>query len=421
MDFRPLSLFLFMVAAGSMALPVAAQTTAPAGTLTLQQVLQAARDNVDVSLARRAAAAAASDILSADHSPVPVLSAKTSSIDLENGVGPGNALRDKRIDKGLGLDWTLERGNKRALRTQAAQRNEQAARLDLSEVQVQQQVQAAAAYFDLLAAQERIEQVSALERSAAELAAIAQRRLRAGDLSQQDTLRTEIEARRAQADLRAAQADRQRALLALSQLTGLRGEWRADPAWPAGAPVPSYAPDIELRPDVRAARERVQAAQAAFDGAAALRKNDITVGASIDHYPGTSRRLLELRLQVPLGGVAGAYGFEGEISRARAALEQAQDQLEKVRRAAEADTNRQLEDLRTASARSADFETHIVPRARQVAAMAELAYGKGALTLTDLIEARRTLRAVLLDELAARADHARALTAWQLRQASVTP
>ena len=62
-----------------------------------------------------------------------------------------------------------------------------------------------------------------------------------------------------------------------------------------------------------------------------------------------------------------------------------------------------------------------MPRARRVAAMAELAYTQGALTLTDLIEARRTLRAVLLDELSARADHARAHTAWQLRQTATTP
>ena len=353
------------------ALPALAQSPAPASPLTLPQVLQAARDNVDVSLARRAVAGAAADVVAADRSPVPVLSAKTSSIDLENGVGPGNTLRDKRIDKGVGLDWTLERGNKRTLRTQAAQRNEQAARLDLAEIQLQQQVLAASAFFELVAAQERIEQVAALERSAADLAAAAQRRLRAGDLSQQDTLRTEIEARRAQADLRGAQAERQRAALALAQLTGLRNELRAQATWPAPGPVPAHAPDAEQRADVRAARERVQAAQVALDAANALRKNDVTLGASVDHYPGTSRRLLE--------------------------------------------------DLRTASARSADFEDHIVPRARQVAAMAELAYSRGALTLTDLIEARRTLRAVLLDELAARADYARAHTAWQLRQAAVTP
>ncbi len=419
MDFRPLVL-VFASFAG-WAVSAAAQTLPPAAVLTLPQVLQAARDNVEVALARRAVAGAAADVVSADRAPVPVLSAKTSSIDLENGVGPGNTLREKRIDKGVGLDWTVERGNKRTLRTQTAQRNEQAARLELAETQLQQQVLAAGAFFDLAAAQERIEQVAALERSAAELAAAAQRRLQAGDLSQQDTLRTEIEARRAQSDLRAVQADRQRALLVLGQLTGLRGDARAEAAWPAIAPVPAHPPDTEQRPDVRAARERVQAAQAALDNAVALRKNDVTVGASLDHYPGTSRRLLELRLQMPLGGVAGAYGFEGEIARARAVLEQAQDQLEKVRRAAETEANRLLEDLRTASARRADFETQIVPRARRVTAMAELAYTQGALTLTDLIEARRTLRAVLLDELAARTDYARAHTAWQLRLATPAP
>jgi cobalt-zinc-cadmium efflux system outer membrane protein len=50
-----------------------------------------------------------------------------------------------------------------------------------------------------------------------------------------------------------------------------------------------------------------------------------------------------------------------------------------------------------------------------VAESAELAYRKGALSLTDLLDARRTLRATVLDGLAARADHAKAATAWRLR------
>ncbi|MFD0668043.1 TolC family protein [Ramlibacter sp. MAHUQ-53] len=417
-----LSLFLLsaLLAAGLAHGQPAAAPADASSPLTLAQVLQAARDNLDVSLARRALAGAQADVVAADRRPTPVLSAKAGSMDLEHGIGPGNALREKRIDKGLGLDWTVERGDKRALRTRAAERNAQAARLELAEVLVQQQAAAAAAYYDLLAAQERVGQVEALARSAADLAAAAQRRLRAGDLSQQDALRTEIEARRAQAELRGAQADRQRAVLALAQVTGLRGDLRAEVAWPAAGPLAGDGPDIEQRPAVLAARERVQAAQAAYDGALALRRNDVTVGASVDHIPGTSRRQLELRLQMPLAGVLGTYGYEGEIARARAALEQAQDQLEMARRDALADTGRLREDLRAAAARAADFQSDIVPRARQVAAMAELAYTRGALSLTDLVEARRTLRAVLVDELAARAEHARAASAWQLRLAPPT-
>lgn len=399
-----------------------ASSAASAGVqVSLERVLQAARDNPDVGIARRALDAAAADRTAADRLPTPVLSTKASAIDLEHGVGPGNVLRDKRIDKGLGLDWTLERGDKRALRTRAAERGVDAARLDLAETGLQQQLAAASAFYALLAAQERLVQMQALEQAASELARATQRRLQAGDLSQQEALRTDIEARRAQAELRSARSDLLRAQWALSQVTGLGGALEAVADWPQPAPVLGEAPDPAQRPDVRAAQERVRAAQAALDAAQALRRNDVTVGASIDHIPGTSRRQLELRLQMPLAGVLGTYDYQGEIGRARAALDQAQDQLEKTRRAAQVDADRLLEELRLTASRGLDFHTVIVPRARQVAQMSELAYAKGALPLADLIEARRTLRAVLLDDIAARADHARALAAWQLRQALVTP
>ncbi|MGZ5181345.1 MAG: TolC family protein [Ramlibacter sp.] len=409
------------------AVPAPAPAAAPAApgvaapVLTLSQVLQVARDNIDVSIARRAVAGARADVAAADHSPAPVLTTKASSIDLQNGVGGGNVVRDKRIDKSVGVDWTWERGNKRELRTRAAERTAEAAQADLNEVLVQQQIAVAGAYWDLAAAQEKVVQVAAIEKSASDLAAASARRPRAGDISQQESLRTEIEARRATADLRVAQADRQRAMLALGQLIGQRGEFGVEAGWPAVTADLPPLPDIEQRADVRAAQQRVQAAQASFDNALALRRNDVTLGSSFDHFPGTSRRLLELRLSMPLAGVLGSYNYEGEIGRARAALEQAQDQLEKTRRAALAETGRLGEDLRASAARAADFEQAIVPRARQVASMAELAYSKGALPLVDLIDARRTLRSVLLDDIAARADYARAQAAWQLRQAPAAP
>jgi cobalt-zinc-cadmium efflux system outer membrane protein len=350
-----------------------------------------------------------------------VLTAKASSIDLQNGLGPGNVIRDKRIDKAIGLDWTLERGDKRALRTRAAERTADAAASDLDEVVVQQQIAAAAAYWDLAAAQERVLQVTDIGKSAGDLAAASARRQRAGDISQQESLRTEIEARRAQADLRSAQADRVRAMLVLGQLVGQRGEFAVQALWPTVSAELAAPPDIEQRADVRAAVLRVQAAQASFDNALALRRNDVTLGTSYDHWPGTSTRLLELRLSMPLAGVLGSYNYEGEIGRARAGLDQAQDQLDRIRRVAATETGRLGEDLRAAAARATEFEQGIVPRARQVASMAELAYSKGALPLVDLIDARRTLRSVLLDDIAARADYARAQAAWQLRQASAAP
>ncbi len=417
-------LFLATGLAVSCWLPAAAQSVPPVtSNISLSQALQAAQNNLDVSLARRALAGAQGDITAADRAPTPVLSAKTASIDLQNGIGGGNLIRDKRIDKAIGLDWTYERGNKRELRTQAAQRLASAAQEDIEDIKVQQQITTASAYFDLLAAQERIEQVGQIARSAAQLAATAARRVQAGDLAAQDAARTEIEAQRASTDLATAQFDRQRAALLLAQLTGYTGigQLQAQADWPTrqaleSVPQETFYPSVESRADVRAAVQRVEAARAVLDVASAQKTRDITVGTSFDHFPGTSTRQLEFRAQVPLNGFLGSYNYQGEIARAQAQVNQAEDALEKTRRTATADFQRLQQDRQGAAARALSYELTILPRARKVAEMAELAYSKGAMSLTELIDARRTLRSILIEALSARTDHAKAALAWQLRQ-----
>ena len=411
------------IAQTTLAPNVVSQTQVSQPTLSLAQALQAAQDNLDVSLARRAVDAARGDVTAADRAPTPTLSAKAASIDLQNGIGSGNLIRDKRIDKSVGLDWTLERGNKRVLRTQAAQSLASAAQADVDEIKIQQQIATTAAYFDVLAAQERIVEVDAIAKSAAQLAATAQRRVKAGDLPALDAARTEIEAQRAATDLSSAQLDRQRAALALALLTGTSNAstLRVAADWPLLQTMQVMSPDatvpsVEARADVRAALQRVDAARAALDSAAAQKTRDITLGTSFDHYPGTSTRLLEFRVQMPLNGFLGSYNFQGEIAKAQAQLNQAEDTLEKTRRIAMADIQRLQQDRFGAAARALSYEATILPRARKVAELAELAYSKGAMSLTELIDARRTLRTILIEALSARTDHAKAAQAWLLRQ-----
>ena len=414
------------IAQTTLAPNVVSQTQVSQPTLSLAQALQAAQDNLDVSLARRAVDAARGDVTAADRAPTPTLSAKAASIDLQNGIGSGNLIRDKRIDKSVGLDWTLERGNKRVLRTQAAQSLASAAQADVDEIKIQQQIATTAAYFDVLAAQERIVEVDAIAKSAAQLAATAQRRVKAGDLPALDAARTEIEAQRAATDLSSAQLDRQRAALALALLTGTSNAstLRVAADWPLLQTMQvmqvispdATLPSVEARADVRAALQRVDAARAALDSAAAQKTRDITLGTSFDHYPGTSTRLLEFRVQMPLNGFLGSYNFQGEIAKAQAQLNQAEDTLEKTRRIAMADIQRLQQDRFGAAARALSYEATILPRARKVAELAELAYSKGAMSLTELIDARRTLRTILIEALSARTDHAKAAQAWLLRQ-----
>ncbi len=389
-------------------------TSALAAPLALAEALQAAARNLEVSIAGRMAAAALADVKVADQAPLPQLTAKLSQIDLQNGVGSGSLLRDKRIDKGVGLDWTWERGDKRALRTEAARRGAAAAQADVDDVRLQQVLAAHAAFFDLLAAQQRLAEVMDIEQGSQQLAATAALRLRAGDLAQQDSARASIEAQRASADSQAARQDLARARSALALLTGLPTatlEARAD--WPAAAAdAAPTAVLVDQRADVRAAAERLRAAEAALAGARALRTSDITWGASLDHYPGTSTRMVELRLQMPL-----SWGgrFDGESQRAQAQLDQARDQWDKLRRAAAAEQLLLIEEMRSATLRERSYRDDIVPQSRDVLRRAEIAYTRGALPLTDLLDARRTLRSMLIEALVVRTELAKAIGAWQLR------
>ena len=415
------------LAAQAQNLPPAASAGAPAApalgaVLSLDLVLQAARQNPDVLAAQRAAQAARADVRAADRAPAPVLSVGVSSIDLRNGTGTGSFWSQRRLDKSLGMDWTWERGNKRGLRTEAAERAARAAAADGQDMRVLQQIGALGAFYDLLAAQERLQTLQELAASARTLATTAELRLKAGDLSAQDAARTRIEAERAEADLQSARLGHQQAMQALAGWTGQNvpaAGWRAEGGWPQ-ALTPQSPADIEAlveqRPDVLAARERLAAADAALQGAQALQRADPTVGATLDHYPTGEKtdRLLAVRIAIPINGFS---RFDGEIGRALAQKDQAQDLLDKTRIQARAELLGLLQGWQSQTGRLQSYEARILPQARQVAAQAELAYSKGGLSLTDLLDARRTLRATQLEANNVRNEHAHALGAWQLRTA----
>lgn len=396
---------------------------------TLREVLQAVNNSAEVRIARQAQVGAEADVLTADHAPLPVLSSKLSQIDLQNGLGAGDWFGRKRVDKGIGLDWTYERGDKRALRTHSAQRTVAATAAEAQEAVLQQMLTAQAAYYDWLAARERVQLAVVTEEASREAVRAADTRFKAGDLSQQDATRIEIDAARVATDKQSAQLDLSRALIVLSKVLN-RADIAAIPlgsiAWPelpnvaitavlaAGSGNESTAAAIDARADVRAARERIAAAKSNLDGAYALQKTDPTIGISFDHYPGTSTRLIELRVQIPL---TWGYRYQGEAARAQSDLKQAELIGERVVRDARTELARLQEEAESLTQRTASFEIEIVPRATQVANQADFAYRRGALSLTDLLDARRTLRTTQLDVLAARTDLAKTRTALLLRTA----
>ena len=397
-----------------------ASTSLASATLSHTQALRAASTNFEVAIAKSAWVAAQADVLAADRAPFPILSGKLASIDLDNGIGGGNLVRDKRLDKSVGVDWTWERGGKRSLRTQVAKSSVIAAKADLQEIQILQLLAASSTYLDLLTAQERQQQIEDIASSTVRIAETAAKRAKAGDLARQDVLRLEIEASRGQSDARTAALEVKRARWALAQTMGVASVDQAV-VWPDSTnnSISANTPQshLQTRPDLIAAAERVNAARNALDLASSQNKADVTWGASLDHFPGTSRAQVELRFQVPLQW---GYGYQGEIDRARAQLELAQDTLDKLRTNASQEVQRLQSEANAGQERSNTYQNEILPRAQTVAQQAERAYALGALALNDLLDARRTLRATQIEALSARAEQTKAAMVLQLRTQPVT-
>lgn len=425
----------------ALSLPALAQTSAGAGgvgsvsgagaltnlgplTLAAAEALLV-QHNRDIALARRVRGQAEADIITAGQRPNPQLSWTTQNINPNRGIGNGD-VRAKTVDSIVRIDQLIERGNKAELRTETARRLEGAAGEDVQEITRQQLLALRFAYFDLLAAQEKA--ASAAETAAlfGKTAEAAQLRLKAGDLAAADVSRIRVDVLRAQNDARGLEADLARARVNLAYLIGAEANApsiRAVSPWPqqGSAGLAGVTDErLEARPDVRAARARVAAADKARELAQALRTRDVSVGLQYEHWPnradannqGTGNSF-GVAFSVPLFV---RHNNEGEIARAQADWYAVRDFLDRVLAQAKSEAARAAGDLASARERLARFEGELVKEAERTAAAAEFAFKNGAIGVMDLLDARRILKAIQIDAANARADHAKAWAAYTLSQ-----
>ena len=378
------------------------------------------RNNRELQAARRGVEAAGAQIAIAGARPNATLSVNSSDISRDPGIG-GGPLSQKRMDTVLRIDQPFERGGKRALRLDAASDLQRASRDDFLDTLRQQLAALQGAYFDLKQAQEKADSLAENASLFGGTLAAAQQRQKAGDLAPADVAKVQVDYERAQNDARAALAELARARLALAYMIGAEAdaaELRATDPWPPleRADAASVEQAIEARPDVVAARERVTAAEKLRDLARAQRTRDVTVGAQYERFPGSLPvNSVGFGVAIPLFT---GYDFAGDIQKAEVDRYAALDALARARAIAGNDLRRAAGDLNAAAARVERFDRSLLAAANRSAEASEFAFQRGALSVLEVLDARRTLRAVRLEALAARNDYARALAAWQAAQAS---
>jgi cobalt-zinc-cadmium efflux system outer membrane protein len=409
--------FLFFLA-----IPVTVQ----AGNLTLVEAERLlAEHSRELIAARRAVESAGAQRAIAGTRPNPTLSLNSSSISANPGTGPG-PLNQKRIDTVLRIDQPFERGNKRELRMDAAEGLERAAQGDSLDVLRVQLAQVRGAYYDLKQAEEKVGILADTAQLFSRTLEAAQVRLKAGDLAAADVAKVQVDQERAQNDARASQAELARAQIALAYLIG---EDRAAPELHASDPWPGRErPDpaaveraivqaTDARPDVIAAKARVAAAEKLRDLAKSQQTRDITLGAQFERYPSNiPSDSIGFGISLPLFT---GNDFSGDIQRAEVDRYAALDALERARAIAGDDIRRAASDLAAAGDRVERYDSTLLGAAQRTAEAVEFAFRRGATSVLEVLDARRTLRAVQLEALAARADYAKALAAWRASRATM--
>ena len=408
---------LSAAAAGAEPAPGPASLNSDLERLTLRQaeIFFAAR-NRELQLGQRLVEGAQADRLSAAARPNPTASLNASPLNPHSGLGSGD-LRDKQIGSVVGLQQLFERGNKRELRMAAADYNIQASRGDYAEIQRQQKVALYSAYYDLVAAQERLRVTSETAGLFDKTIDAVERRLKAGDISASDVARIRVDALRAQNDARTALAERQKAQALLAYIIGAERDAariNAVDGWPElSAMAATFEIDKMLagRADVQAAQARLAGAEKNRELARSLRTRDVTGSAQFQHFPGDfSNNTFGVGVSVPLFT---NYYFEGEIRRAEVELQAARENVERVRALAQGEIARSRADLDAAYERVRRFQEVLLKEAQKAADAAEFAYSRGALGVMDLLDSRRQLYATRLEASSTQADFAKSLAAWQ--------
>lgn len=394
-------------------------------SLSLDQAIKTALEhNHDLQLSVFALKAAEAGTEIAAAAPNPVLTAQTYNINPNAGVGSGN-FGHKTVDSTVHIDQLIERGGKREFRKEAATHLEDAAREDLQDARRQLRIAVSQSYYNLLAAQERLrltlDTVDLYDNSVA----AAKKRLQAGDIASVDVARLQVDALRANNDATQAESDCNTARLALALLLGrieYAAQIRAVDDWPTTPTDSSFLSSdlvdqwIERRPDVRAARARLDGAVAASKLAQASRTHDITVGFQYEHYPSSlanpqgSGNSFGISLQIPLFL---RNQFNGEVRAAGSAVDSTREMLEKTREQARQELLQSAAGVRSSYERIRRYDDSLLMVAKKSADAAEFAFKHGSLGVMDVLDARRTYRSIQLDALAARADYAKALAAWR--------
>jgi cobalt-zinc-cadmium efflux system outer membrane protein len=317
----------------------------------------------------------------------------------------------------VGIGYLFERGRKRQHRLEAARDVTEQTRLSVFDNERTLTFMVASQFVDVQVAESTIELAAEDLKSFQNSVDISESRYKAGDISEGDFLKIKIQLLQFQTDMSQAQLARVQALSGLRQLLGYESvPFDFDVA---GAfdyvPVTLKLEDLQVkalaeRPDLRAARQGITAANSQWELQKANGKVDPTVTANYSHVSDASSASFFANVQLPIFN-----RNQGEIARTQYAITQAQELAHAASDQVMTDVLNAYEGLRTNDQIVTLYRSGYLKDAQDSRDISEYAYKRGAASLLDYLDAERSYRAT---ELAYRQALASYLTAVeQLREA----
>lgn len=349
--------------------------------------------------------------------PNPVLSWDALFIPLfsPQNFGLGNLLNTQQFD--MGVSYLYERGGKRQRRVGAAKDATSVTRYQVSDTErglifnvAQQFINAQLAASNLEFAQKGLQ-------SFEQTVKIGEERYRAGDISEGDLLKIQLQLLQFQTDVSSAGVAKVQALATLRQLMG----YDAVPADYEIAEEMSYRPltvnldDLRIealksRPDLLAARAGIRAAQSQIGLAKANSKVDLTTTLDYTHVSDQSSLSTTFNIPLPVFD-----RNQGEIARTRFAYTQAEQQADAAADTVLTDVRNSYEAFVTNRHVLQLYLSGYLKQAQDSRDISEYAYKRGSASLLDFLDAERSYRATQLAYRQALASYL--LSVEQLKQA----
>ncbi len=354
---------------------------AAAEPLSLAKAIELALEgNPEVAAAKRQWEATEGQVLQGRSRPNPEL-----AYSLED-------TRSKTRTQSWQLNLPVELGGKRAARTKAAEKTREQAQAQLAELQATVRANVAAAYFDVLTAQERL----VLARDSAALAKSStdtvSKRVAAGKVSPVEESKARVAEAGVRVELAQAASEQRNALSRLFALLGridapytvLEGKAENLPSVPSLADL---QPLISSAPGVVLARIEVDRREALTALELSKRVPDVTVSVGMQRSNETQRNVLLFGVSVPLPVFD---RNQGNLLEALKLEDKARDELQAATVRLHSEVAQARERLSTIIAEVQSLKQDVLPGAKSAYDAATIGFENGKFNFLEVLDAQRT-------------------------------